>query len=134
MTDNAPDDESILAANARFYRAMASGDLSAMTAVWSDGEDIACTHPGHPTLVGQREVMESWFDILQAPPPIACEGPRVIHAGHCAFVVCYERIDGHLLAATNVFRRAEGGWRMVHHHAGPVHVEPANQPARGNVH
>jgi len=32
--------------------------------------------------------------------------------------VCYEVLEGGFLAATNVFVREDGAWRMVHHQAG----------------
>jgi hypothetical protein len=37
-----------------------------------------------------------------------------------AFVVCVETLSGGRLAATNVFVREGGEWRIVHHHAGPI--------------
>jgi hypothetical protein len=33
-----------------------------------------------------------------------------------------------LLAATNVFVREGGGWKLVHHQAGPCNLPPADLP------
>jgi hypothetical protein len=49
-------------------------------------------------------------------------------------VVCIEIIEGSaLLAATNVYRRAGGAWRMVHHQASPIALpaEESETPPRG---
>jgi len=35
-------------------------------------------------------------------------------------VTCGESVGNSLLAATNLFVRENGGWRLVHHHASPV--------------
>jgi hypothetical protein len=34
-------------------------------------------------------------------------------------VLCHEHVEQTALAATNVFVREGGGWKMVHHQAGP---------------
>lgn len=116
------DEEEILAANAAFYRAFASRDVEAMDALWSQRSGVACLHPGWRALHGRDEVMASWRGILGSPdaPAIACSEEEVYATGGSGFVVCVESVDDGRLAATNVFVREDDGWKMVHHHAGPI--------------
>ena len=116
------DDHDVLAANAAFYRAFQDRDLAAMDALWSQGDQVACIHPGWQALHGRDEVMASWRSILDSPdaPEIACSRASVVAAGEMAFVICVESLQGGTLAATNVFVRESGEWRIVHHQAGPI--------------
>jgi ketosteroid isomerase-like protein len=116
------DDLDVLAANAAFYRAFAARDADAMDALWARRQDVACVHPGWQALHGRDEVMASWQAILGSPdaPEISCSRERVVVADGMAFVVCVETLQGGRLAATNVFVREGGEWRIVHHHAGPI--------------
>jgi hypothetical protein len=51
--------------------------------------------------------------------------------GEAAFVVCAELIDDAELAATNLFVREDGAWRLVHHQASAVHRRPEPRPPSG---
>jgi len=116
------DDLDVLAANAAFYRAFADHDADAMEALWAQRDAVACIHPGWQALHGRDEVMASWRSILDGPdaPEISCSHAAVYASDDVAFVVCVEKLQGGMLAATNVFMREAGEWRMVHHHAGPI--------------
>jgi len=124
------DHDAILAANEAFYAAFRSGDEDAMERVWAARADVACLHPGVPPLHGRADIMDSWREILDGPPPIQCVHPRAHQHGDAAFVICGERMPGGTLVANNVFVREDGAWRMVHHHAGPgvppEHEQPLN--------
>lgn len=116
------EDLDVLAANAAFYRAFAERDLDAMDALWARSARVACIHPGWQALHGRDAVMESWRSILDGPgaPVIACSRESVLPGEGVAVVLCVESLRGGSLAATNVFVREAGQWRMVHHHAGPI--------------
>ncbi len=120
------DETSVLFANEAFYVAFETRDLAAMEALWSEHQAMACVHPGWGPISGRDAVMESWRGILSHPenPKVTCRlaTPHVL--GDAAFVTCFEVIDGKYLAATNVFRRENGGWKMVHHQAGASAVAP----------
>jgi ketosteroid isomerase-like protein len=124
----------VLAANASFYRAFTDGDLAAMRALWAQKAPVACLHPGQPLLLGREAVFRAWHDILSHPPGIELRGlePKVQLFGETAVVYCYEATGESMahLAATNVFVREGGAWRMVHHHAGPLAEPRLAPPAR----
>lgn len=127
-------DEAVLFANDRFYTAFANNDLEAMDQLW--GKDgITCAHPGWQALHGRNEVMASWEAILgeEGAPPVRCLGPRVALHGDLAIVICLEELETAYLCATNVFAIDSGEWRMIHHHAGPVHIQPEDLPEEPDV-
>ena len=130
------DEDAILAANAAYYRAFSAGDFAAMSRIWAD-DGVSCVHPGWMPLVGRDAVIESYRAILTGPSRvrIAHRDDSAIVTGDEGRVVCIEIVENTaLLAATNVYRRVGGTWRMVHHQASPIAMsieegEPA--PPRG---
>ncbi len=125
--------ERLLFANEAFYVAFAAGDVDAMRAAWVADAPITCAHPGAPPLFGYDAVMDSWRSVLQTPPPISCEGAVGSVAGDAGTVLCYERVGGGYLFATNLFRLIGGRWRMFHHHAGPTAGKPAVSSEPGSA-
>ena len=128
------DERAVLAANAAFYRAFAERDVSAMDALWARSTPVACIHPGWQVLNGHEAVMAGWRGILSGvPPTIRCSEEIARVAGSAAFVVCTESLDAGDLVATNVFVQEAGGWKLAHHHAGPVasHDEDEDGPRSG---
>jgi ketosteroid isomerase-like protein len=130
------DNDAILAANAAYYRAFSSGDVTAMTRIWAD-DGISCVHPGWSALVGRAAVLDSYRNILMSPGRVSIvhRDDTAIVTGDDGRVVCVEVVEGSaLLAATNVFRRVGGAWRMVHHQASPIAMpieESEPTPPRG---
>ncbi len=119
------EDTKLLFANEAFYAAFAGRDLEAMAAVWSEREPLYCLHPGWPLLVGRSQVMESWKGILASGgPAIRASDHRVLIEGEVGLVLCRERLDRGVLAATNLFRKEQGLWRLFHHQAGPTQAGP----------
>jgi ketosteroid isomerase-like protein len=122
------DESEVLEANGAFYASFASGDAAAMDALWARGSPVACCHPGWEPLLGRARVLASFQAIFAAgPPPVRCESASVHLLGEVAYVICTEQLPGGQLAATNVFIREERRFRLVHHHAGPVARQPAEQ-------
>jgi hypothetical protein len=58
------DRAAVLAANAAFYEAFESLNLTRMEAVWLHTAEVKCVHPGWGLLVGWGPVMESWQRIF----------------------------------------------------------------------
>jgi ketosteroid isomerase-like protein len=112
----------VLEANEAFYRAFAARDLDAMAALWAEAHPVACAHPGWDVLDGREEVLGSWREILGGDdgPELACSRAQARLLGEVAFVTCHEVVEGGRLAATNLFVREGGRWRMVHHQASPI--------------
>lgn len=116
----------LLEANAEFYRAFRTGDMTAMASLWADDDDILCIHPGHATLAGRGDVLESWFDILAGPPEVEAVSPVTLIRGTVGIVACIERIGTAHLSATNIFRMDNGEWRMIHHHGSQIFAPMEN--------
>lgn len=123
----------VLEANEAFYRAFADRDADAMAAVWSDAHPVACIHPGSDVLDGRDAVLGSWRGILgsEGAPEITCSLAEARVLGDVAFVTCHEVTGDGRLAATNVFVREGGAWRMVLHQATPIAPGQARPLPRG---
>jgi hypothetical protein len=116
------EDASVLFANDAFYNAFASSDMQAMEEIWVRDAQPTCVHPGWLPLVGHRQVMKSWRDILEDrnKAEIACSNARLFHCGDGAYVICHEHLDRSFLIATNIFVREARAWKIKHHQAGAL--------------
>lgn len=123
--------DAALAANLEFYRAFTTRDLAAMDEMWAREAPVVCIHPGWTVLRGREQVMESWRGILANPdaPHVGCHDDEAFLYGDMAVVLCEEELTGGSLAATNLFIREKGRWRMVHHHASPIIVRASLEPS-----
>ncbi len=112
----------VLTANSEFYRAFRQRDMGAMEDLWSARSPVACIHPGWDMLTDRDEVLNGWRQILSRQQDVAIECRNATPYLHddIAIVLCHEHLGGHVLAATNMFRREEGEWRMIHHQASPM--------------
>jgi ketosteroid isomerase-like protein len=124
VSESSREAEAVLAANEAFYAAFNQKDLDAMGAAWAKSDDIGCIHPGWNLLRGRDEVMQSWRNILANPeqPRLVVGGASVFFLGDGAIVLCRELVGGAPLAATNIFVREAGAWKLLHHHSGPVAI------------
>ncbi len=116
------DEIAVLEANDAFYDAFHRRDVAAMDALWATDVPVTCVHPGWDPIRGRDEVMASWQRVLLGDAPDVRASRASAHvAGDAAWVVCREQIpNGPPLAATNLFVRRDGAWKMCHHHAGLV--------------
>ena len=110
-----------------FYAAFEALDLVAMRAVWHDGPEVKCVHPGGEILVGIERVLASWKAIFEHTDEIAFElvDLDVQIGGELAWTTLIERIRigpdaASVAAATNVYSLRKGEWRMLLHHASPI--------------
>jgi ketosteroid isomerase-like protein len=118
-------------ANRRFYDALEALDIDAMEAVWADGDDVVCIHPGGPVQRGWEDVRGAWEAIMSNTGYIEFEiaDVRVVVQDPVAWVSCVERITSSTgegspalaeVAATNLFVLGSTGWRLALHHASPI--------------
>jgi len=116
------DQDAVLAANLEFYRAFAMRDLAAMDALWARQAPVACLHPAWAALKDREAIIESWAGIFSNPdaPRIACFDEHAFLYGDAALVLCEEELEGGTLAASNLFVREDGVWRIAHHQAGQI--------------
>ncbi len=128
------EEEAALFANDRFYTAFCAHDFEAMDELWAS-TGLICVHPGWQPLHGREEVMASWQAILgeETAPQVRCRLPRATIHGDTAFVICIEDLGESFLCATNVFTREGTEWRMIHHHAGPVHIQEQDLPEEPDI-
>ena len=132
------DTDSLLFANEAFYRAFADKDMDAMADLWARDQPVSCVHPGWGPLFERSEVMSSWAAILGAPeaPDISCVRPTVQLYGDLGTVICFEKLQGGTLVATNIFVRQGSLWKMIHHQGAQtsVAVQADESPSGGAVH
>jgi ketosteroid isomerase-like protein len=124
--------DDILAVNDGFYRALGGLDLQAMDAVWAHEGWVRCVHPGWDLLVGWSTVRRSFEQIFESTHWIRVipTAVSVETFGDLGIVTCTENITATqdedvgvaVAQATNVFRRTDAGWRMIHHHSSPAPV------------
>lgn len=119
---------SVLAANARFYNAFRDGNLAAMQALWSEGENVCVVHPGVSGISGYDLVMGSWEFVwadYEFPLEIEIKDVQVHVRGDVGYVTCIEMVKTKGSSwgrqfATNIFEKIEGHWRICVHHASYV--------------
>lgn len=129
--------DALLAANLEFYRAFTTHDLAAMDRVWAQETPVLCLHPGWTLLRGREAVMESWRQILgnSDAPNVMVHEDQAFLFGEVGIVTCEEELSGGWLAATNMFVKEDGAWRLVHHQASPIMNRGAEErSARGRLH
>jgi ketosteroid isomerase-like protein len=125
-----PDEQQVREANDAFYQAMQSLDLARMEDVWWHEDWVRCLHPGWELLSGWEQVKESWSSIFHSniQLKVSISQLLVCVVGDAAWVSCVEQVTSMLetdfttgrVAATNIFTRRKGRWRMVHHHTTPL--------------
>lgn len=127
----------LLEANEAFYAALEARDLDLLDRLWLHEGWVRCVHPGRDAIVGWPSVRRS-FEQIFAHTRLLHVTPTAVDVmvfGELGVIACVENITlesedemGMTAAqATNIFRRTDGGWRMMHHHASPapMHVTQA---------
>ena len=128
MTDPDIDPEiaEVLAANQAFYDAHEGRDPAAMSDVWEHSDRTVCIHPGWPILRTWSSIEQSWRQIFSGPGrnQFILTNEAVAIDGDVAWVTLEENLVDTgatgTVAATNMFTRAGGGWKLVVHHGSPV--------------
>ena len=108
-----PEEDAVIEANQAFYRAMESLDNANMEAVWNPHQGVTCVHPGWPLMAGRDKVLQHWYTIFDNTMLMQFTVTESL-----SFVVA-GRVNEATVEATNVIRRRDGQWRIVHHHGSP---------------
>ena len=124
------DADEVEEANARFYRAFETLDITEMDRVWVHGEHARCVHPGWAPLCGWDAIRHSWQTIFTNTQEMRFTLSDVsVSAGEqLAWVTCTEnilsdvgsRVSVTAIVATNIFEHTLDGWRLVHHHGSHI--------------
>lgn len=118
-----------MAANQAFYDAHEARDLDAMGAIWERSDRVVCVHPGWPILRTWPTVIDSWRRVFAGPgrTQFILTNLAVSVHGDAAWVTLDENLvdTGSIgatgaVAATNVFTRVDGEWKLVGHHGSPI--------------
>jgi ketosteroid isomerase-like protein len=129
-TKRAAAEDDVRAASDQFYgalEAMANGDASSMGDIWSHEDDVTTMHPIGGREEGWEAVRGSWEGVASASTDgtVTCTDQVVRVTGNAAYELCTESVSwtfaGEPMSlegrATNVYRRENGAWKIVHHHA-----------------
>lgn len=135
-----PDFSTPEAVEAAFYAAFEARSLDAMMAAWAGDDSIACIHPLAAPLNGRAAVAAGWRSMFEAAGQFRVrietvhemrEAGQVIRIVREYLIIGQETEPRPPILATNVYRKQDDGWRMVLHHASPLHVggtPPARTP------
>ena len=130
--------ETLLEANAQFYRAFEALDARELIAMWESSDRVYCVHPGWNPLVGYEPVVKSFRRILDSTSRIQFSLSQV--QGHVmdniGVVTLIETVSSRVgdasqaasTAVTNLFAfdATSGAWKIFHHHAS--NAVPADIP------
>lgn len=129
-TDNMNNEESLKAANDSFYEAlniMFTGDVEPINNCWSHGDDVTYMGPFGGMHSGWSKVGAEFAQAadLKLGGKITCKNLVVRAGDKMGYTMCTEEGEnmnekGEPVTvnhrATNVFRKENGHWKMIHHH------------------
>jgi hypothetical protein len=107
-----------------FYEAMEHGDVESMGDLWLQDDDVCCTHPGAPRIVGYNAVRSSWASMLASggvPVHVlgrrSFESPTLVVSNLIEEIVVQHGAGPQVVhvLASNAFVKTPGGWKMVMH-------------------
>jgi ketosteroid isomerase-like protein len=126
--------DAVLDAYHRALHAFARGDPAPMKSLWSRRGDVTLANPLGPPRRGWsavEETMDRVAGLLRGAERLDYERMSKYVTDELAFVVEIERLPGlkiggsdeitpTSLRVTTIFRREDGGWRIMHRHADPI--------------
>ena len=127
--------KNIIEVNQKFYDAFNKNDIELMIGVWLNDSASQCIHPGWDVLNGFEPIMISWQKIFTAAQDleIKLSHLEVTTSEDLAWVTCQENLFSILSSgvqlskvhSTNLFKKINGEWKMILHHASPVSGLPS---------
>ncbi len=135
-------EKDVIEMNQIFYDAFNKSDIELMIGVWLNDSTSQCIHPGWDVLTGFKNIMTSWQKIFAAAQDleIKLSNIDVTTSENLAWVTCQENLfsivsSGVQLSrvhSTNLFKKQNGQWKMVLHHASPVSGLPSGDKVSEN--
>ena len=130
--------EGLIEANAAFYAAFETLDINAFRQANLASDKDICIHPGWKPLIGWESIRNSWQGIFEHTTYMRIT-PSDVHAqlhGEVGWVSCFENIYSFVgvermlgqVAATNIFKWTDDGWKLVLHHGSPI-LQPEEDPS-----
>ena len=135
-------EKDVIEMNQSFYDAFNKSDIELMIGIWLNDSTSQCIHPGWDVLTGFKNIMTSWQKIFAAAQDleIKLSNINVTTSENLAWVTCQENLfsivsSGVQLSkvhSTNLFKKKNGAWKMILHHASPVSGLPSGQNVSEN--
>lgn len=118
-----------------YYDAIDESDMETMQAVWEESDEVFCLLPMLPAHRGRQAVLNAWEAILRSgrPPQLQIGHLLWIEQGDLAIHLVEERFSvadqplPQAIYATNIYRRAGAGWRLLAHQNSPTPPPPELQ-------
>ncbi len=122
-------EDEVREASAQFYAGlnrMIEGDLSVLEGIWSHDATVTAMHPVDGREVGWEAVRNSFVPFTESASngSVELRDQLIRVLGDVAYEVGIE--TGHFTLAgrpitvghrvTNIYRREDGRWKMIHHH------------------
>ena len=117
-------------ASKKFYAGlnrMSNGEKDTLAVAWSQNETATAMHPIGGREIGWKAVEESFNNVagVATDGNIELKDQLIYDLGNAAYEVGIEKakfkIAGHEVNAeirvTNIYKKENGAWKMVHHHA-----------------
>lgn len=123
-------EDEIRQASEQFYAALnrlVNGDTGPMMEVWSHSSDVTTLRPLGSRPTGWEQVRDRWEQVAQAfsdgqasiedlvVVPLSDDVAYTVDTEHGQAKLADETV-GIDWRVTNIYRREEGEWKMVHHH------------------
>jgi ketosteroid isomerase-like protein len=121
--------EEVREASKKFYEGlnrMANGESNTFAAVWSQNESATAMHPIGGRDVGWKEVEKSFNQVagVASEGKVELKDQLIRDLGDVAFEVGIEKAQFKIagqevkgeIRVTNIYRKENGSWKMVHHH------------------
>lgn len=135
--------DSVRRASSQFYTAlnkMVNGDAKPMAEIWAHDDEVTTMHPVGSREVGWNAVKASWEGIaeISSEGEVSLKDQQIRVVGDVAYEVGVEDVTATLsgetvhseVRVTNIYRRADGTWKMVHHH---TDLDPAMEDILARV-
>lgn len=117
-----------------FYDALEEGDLNRLLAVWADSDDICCLLPMYPFIQGRKGIEDVFSHLFSQGHGVELSIVHLnwIQTDDIAIHQVEETIQRvppdtpppPPFYGTNIYRKDDGGWRLIVHQNAPTPQPP----------